>query len=38
MSQTNKPIRTEAGFGVGDYATDVANELLHALSCLVEEV
>ena len=40
MSQTNKPIRIEAGFGVDDYAPGVANELPHllSLSCLLEEV
>ena len=30
-----KPVRIEDGFDVDDYATSVANELLHALSCLV---
>ena len=38
MSQTNKPIRIEAGFGVDDYAPGVANERPHLLSCLLEEV
>lgn len=32
-----KPVKIEDGFDVDDYATGVANELLHALSCLVEE-
>lgn len=32
-----KPIRIEAGFPIGDYATDVGNELLQALSGLVKE-